>query len=212
MKFGTILADPPWDYQRTSRQGDAAHKKLSGYSDMHYAPLTTSSLCDLPVGDLARDDSVLLLWTTWPFVPAAVKVMESWGFKFVTGLPWVKVTASHAGLEYGVGYWFRGCTEPLLVGRRQKSYRTNMQGILTGDLAGLAVRSLGHSRKPQDVYHLAEAFPGPYLELFARGDQRPGWHQCGDEHEWSKGEHIAESIQRLCVMGDPVKMPNGGTA
>ena len=40
-----------------------------------------------------------------------------------------------------------------------------------------------HSRKPDEQYEIIESCsPGPYLELFARG-QRPGWVQCGNQVE-----------------------------
>lgn len=187
MKFGTIVADPPWNYEKTSR-----HDKLSGYSDVEYAPLTTERLRSLPVGDLAGDESVLLLWATWPFVPDALTVMAAWGFEFVTGLPWVKVGRTYTDLPYGVGYWFRGATEPVLVGKRRKSYRTNMVGILAPRLK--------HSRKPDNVYDLAErgGLPAPYLELFAR-QVRDGWTAVGNECPDTPGEDIEVSLKRLLV-------------
>jgi N6-adenosine-specific RNA methylase IME4 len=40
-----------------------------------------------------------------------------------------------------------------------------------------------HSRKPDEVYELIEqCSPGPYLELFARGE-REGWEQWGNQVE-----------------------------
>jgi len=47
----------------------------------------------------------------------------------------------------------------------------------------VAPRPSGHSRKPDQQYDIAEAMVpgGPYLELFARGDIRPGWNAWGDE-------------------------------
>jgi len=184
MTFGTIVADPPWAYEKTSR-----HHKLSGYSDAEYNPLTTKELCALPIGDLATDESVLFLWTTWPFVPDALQVVDAWGFQYVTGLPWVKLDGRNQ-LHYGVGYWFRGCTEPILVAKRGKSYRSNLVGILT--------QELGHSRKPEHVHEMVErgGFPGPYLEVFAR-QQRHGWTTVGNECPSTRGEDIRVSLDRL---------------
>lgn len=189
MKFGTILADPPWAYGKTSR-----HEKLSGYSDAQYPPLTTGDLCDLPVGDLARDDSVLMLWSTWPFLEDAYKVIRAWGFQPVTALPWVKVTSKDPmALQYGVGYWFRGAAEPLLIGKRKKAYRTNHTGILAPGMK--------HSRKPDGVYELAETgddpFPGPRLELFGRRS-REGWTVLGNEAP-GDGLDIRDSLRKLTV-------------
>ena len=42
-------------------------------------------------------------------------------------------------------------------------------------------RKREHSRKPDELYDLIEAYsPGPRLELFARGS-RPGWTTWGDQ-------------------------------
>lgn len=184
LKFGTIIADCPWNYAKTS--GDP---RMRGNIEKHYEPLTTARLCELPVRELARDDSVLLLWTTWPFLRDALNVMDAWGFTYVTGLSWVKIQHDHTMLHYGTGYWVRGCTEPILVGKRKRSFRTNYAGFIGEDL--------GHSRKPESLFELAEgALPGPYLELFARR-ARPGWTSIGNEAPATFGEDIAASIDRL---------------
>lgn len=171
--FGVVLADPPWAYQTTT-----GHAKLSGYSDSQYDPLTTEALCALPVENLVSEDAVLLLWATWPFIADALRVIDAWGFEFVTGLPWIKTQADITKLAYGVGYWFRGVTEPILVAKRGKAYRNPALGILHA-AAGLASPRLEHSRKPDDVYELAEFYPGPHLELFARRP-RDGWISVGN--------------------------------
>jgi N6-adenosine-specific RNA methylase IME4 len=174
MKFGTIIVDPPWNYQ-----GTTGHVRLSGYSDQEYGALTTTDLRRLPIGPLAADNAVLLLWTTWPFLLDAAKLCETWGFQYVTGLPWVKTTKTDIWkAHYGVGYWGRGCTEPILIGKRGAAYRTNHTFLLSP--------AIGHSRKPDSIYELAESFPGPRLELFARthedqGACTDGWYQLGDE-------------------------------
>lgn len=184
LSYGAIIADPPWDYAPTSR-----HRKLSGYSEGQYKPITTQDLCNLPVGNLANDDSVLFLWTAWPFIKDALQVLDAWGFDFVTGLPWVKVDSKEQ-LTYGVGYWFRGCTEPILVGKRKRAYRSNLSGIIS--------QELGHSRKPEHIHELVErgGFPQPYLELFGR-QERQGWTVVGDECPSTKGEDIRVSVNRL---------------
>lgn len=205
MTFGTIIADPPWAYEkltksrkeagrsRSVRESDGSTKTyyLSGYSSHdEYKPLKTADLCELPVRDLARDDSVLLLWTTMPMINEAMKVIEAWGFTYVTGMPWVKIDGIIPPKPvYGVGYWFRGATELILVGKRKKSYRTNYIGFMS--------ESFEHSRKPDDLHGLAEAcFPGPYLELFGRRS-RSGWTVLGDESPECKGEDIAVSLKKM---------------
>lgn len=173
-KYRTILADPPWSY----RSGD-----VKGAAAGQYPTMDDQAIAALPVGDLAARDAVLFLWATWPKLPEALAVIRAWGFTYLTGLPWIKI----AGLprldlfgevdirpQYGVGYWFRGCSEALLIARRgDVSPPTN-------GWVGLLSRNLRHSRKPDDVYAIAESLPGPYLELFCRR-KRAGWASWGNE-------------------------------
>lgn len=188
MKFGTLIVDPPWAYSKSSR-----HESLTGFSSQHYAPLTTKDLCELPVGELAADTSVLALWTTWPFIPDALKCIDAWGFQFITGLPWVKVDGK-GDPAYGVGYWFRGATEPLLIAKRPggASFRSNFTGIMSPGLK--------HSRKPESVHEVAETnWVGPYLELFAR-QARDGWTTVGNEAPGHEGVDIRESVAKLIAL------------
>lgn len=179
MKFGTLLVDPPWSYNRTTKtSGKTANShKLSGYADTKYGFLTTDELCELPLWALGSDESVLLLCTTWPFLPDALRLIEAWEYEYVTGLTWVKTGQKLSDVAYGVGYWFRGATELVLVGKRDKAYRTNLVGLVQDDLVS---PRLEHSRKPKSIYQVGESFPEPRLELFAR-EQRPGWYSLGDE-------------------------------
>lgn len=172
IRYGVILADPPWCY----------HNSLRGSAASQYPTMKPESICDLPVAALAAEDSVLLLWATWPMLPMAMQVIERWGFRYVTGFPWVKVCgismSSFGGIEihprWGVGFWARGASEPLLIAKRGKAKPPEM------DFMGLLGPNVRHSRKPDSAYEFAEALPGPYLELFARRT-RPGWHVWGNE-------------------------------
>lgn len=173
-QFGVILADPPWNY---------ANAGCRGAAENHYPTMTVDDICTLPIVTLAGDNSVLLLWATWPQLQEAFQVIQAWGFKYVTGFPWVKITSEPSQTQwgsweiqpqYGVGFWMRGCTEPLLIARRG-----NVSPPTDG-LIGLLSENYRHSRKPENVYHYAETLSGPYLELFARR-QRLGWHSWGNE-------------------------------
>lgn len=134
------------------------------------------------------------MWTTWPFIGDALKVSEAWGFEHVTGLPWVKITKNDR-LDYGVGYWMRGASEPILLSKKPggPSHRRPWLGLLTeDDPATLVAENLGHSRKPDSLHEIVEGrkatdeqkatepYPGPWLELFARRP-RPNWVTVGNE-------------------------------
>lgn len=174
-KYGVILADPPWEYSNTGV--NAAARK-------HYPTMDALAIGYLPVRDLAADNSVLLMWATWPMLGVAMDIMEEdWEFAYITGFPYIKVTSVARNLftdaleirvGYGVGFWSRGCSEPLLIGRR------GQPALPEGDLIGLLSPNLFHSRKPDDIYEYAESLEGPYCELFARR-KREGWHAWGNE-------------------------------
>jgi site-specific DNA-methyltransferase (adenine-specific) len=175
-KYGVILADPPWAYHNWS-------ERKQGAAAAEYPTMSVAQLKALPVESLAADNSVLLLWGTWPkLAEACLPVMEAWGFRYITGFPWVKITEIGSSLwggveisvQYGVGFWARGCTELVLIGKRGNA-KPPESGFI-----GLLSPNLYHSRKPDDLYEYAEAMPGPYLELFARRS-REGWDVWGNE-------------------------------
>jgi N6-adenosine-specific RNA methylase IME4 len=199
VKFGTVIADPPWNYGGTS--GD---KRLRGYSDQHYKPLTTEDLASLPLGNIVTDDAVLFLWTNGPFLVSgeAQRVAVGWGFTPVTLMYWNKTTSealygavTHLG---GVGYWFRGNCEPILVAKRKKSYRWAAHPDWDArDKSALFAAPKGrHSSKPDHLHDLIERslYPKPYLELFGRRP-RDGWTVVGGDIPLS--EDIRDSIARL---------------
>lgn len=179
-KYGVIVADPPWPYRITIKQGTV---------EGQYDTMTDEDLKAIPVPELALPDSVLLLWGTWPKLPQALALMESWGFDYVTGFPWVKTTSGN-NFDYGVGYWVRGVSEYVMVGKRggvsvEPLRMKGFMGLLAENSNGspelwLGGPNLQHSRKPDSVHQLAEALPGPYLELFARRP-RHGWTVFGNE-------------------------------
>jgi N6-adenosine-specific RNA methylase IME4 len=145
--------------------------------------MTVDEICALNVESVADDDAVLLLWSTWPQVVGAMRVIESWGFEYVTGFPWVKlyeppVTDLFGEHKirptWGTGAWVRGCSEPIFICRRGNASPPEAHFM------GLISARMQHSRKPEDIYEYAEAFPGPYLEMFARR-RRDGWDAFGNE-------------------------------
>lgn len=173
-KYKVIVADPPWRYANAGCRGAAGN---------HYSTMGLQQICDLPVQRIAQDNSILLLWATWPQLREGLDVIKAWGFDYLTGFPWLKITGdpskTHWGEwdikpQYGVGFWVRGCSEPLLIARRGKVSPP------TDGLIGLLSENLRHSRKPENIYHYAESLKGPYLELFARRKRR-GWDSWGNE-------------------------------
>ncbi|SNR40572.1 S-adenosylmethionine-binding protein [Paracoccus sediminis] len=176
VKFGTILADPPWQFQNRTGKMAPEHKRLSRYPTM-----TLDAICDLPVEAVADARSHLYLWVPNALLPEGLKVMEHWGFKYKSNLIWYKVRKDGGPDRRGVGFYFRNVTEILLFGVRGKDVRTLAPGRSQENV--IATQKREHSRKPDEQYDLIEACSwGPRLEMFARGP-RKGWTVWGNQAE-----------------------------
>jgi N6-adenosine-specific RNA methylase IME4 len=176
--FPTILADPPWRF--TNRTGKVApeHRRLARYETM-----TLEDICALPVEGVAARTAHLYLWTPNALLPDALKVMAAWGFQYKGNLVWHKVRKDGGSDGRGVGFYFRNVTEMCLFGVRGPKARTLAPGRSQVNM--IETRKREHSRKPDEQYAIIEACsPGPYLELFARGE-RPGWTVWGNQAEKS---------------------------
>ena len=166
-KFGTVLADPPWQFQNRTGKMAPEHKRLSRYSTM-----SLSEIKSLPVSSVVRETAHLYLWVPNALLNEGLEVMQSWGFTYKTNLIWYKVRKDGGPDRRGVGFYFRNVTEMILFGIRGKGARTLQPGRCQENL--ISSRKREHSRKPDEQYDLIEACsPGPFLEMFARGP-RPG--------------------------------------
>jgi N6-adenosine-specific RNA methylase IME4 len=164
--FGVIYADPPWNY---SLDYEGSSRSISN----QYDTMTIDAICSMDVP--AEKDCILYLWATAPLLPEALQVISAWGFNYKSCAVWDKVAM-------GMGYWFRGQHELLLVGVR---------GRVTSPPSSLRVPSVlrchrgRHSAKPEQVRHWIEQwYPNtPKLEMFSRL-KRPGWEVFGNQIEY----------------------------
>ncbi|RIH84402.1 MT-A70 family methyltransferase [Calidithermus roseus] len=173
--YGAILADPPWQFVNRTGKVAPEHKRLS-----RYPTLTLDEIKEIPVSLVAAENSHLYLWVPNALLKEGLEVMEAWGFRYKTNLIWHKIRKDGGPDGRGVGFYFRNTTEMVLFGvrgylRTLKRGRTQVNIIKT--------QKREHSRKPDELYEIIESCsPGPYLELFARG-QRPNWDQWGNQVE-----------------------------
>lgn len=178
-RFGTVLADPPWQFSNRTGKIAPEHKRLARYSTM-----TTDEIAALPIGDHAAETSHLYLWAPNALLPDGLRVMQAWGFTYKSNIVWYKTRKDGGPDGRGVGFYFRNVTEILLFGVKGKNARTREAGRRQVNI--IPSRKREHSRKPDEAYDIIEACSaGPYLELFARGT-RPGWTAWGnqaDEYE-----------------------------
>ena len=173
-KFGTILADPPWQFQNRTGKVAPEHKRLQ-----RYGTLLLNQISALPVAAGAADVCHLYLWVPNALLAEGLDVMRQWGFTYKSNLVWHKVRKDGGSDGRGVGFYFRNVTELILFGVRGKNARTLSPG--RRQVNYLRSRKREHSRKPDEQYEIIEACsPGPFLELFARGD-RANWSSWGNQ-------------------------------
>jgi N6-adenosine-specific RNA methylase IME4 len=185
-RFPVILADPPWHFE--------AYNETSGVeraAGNHYPTMALDEICALPVKRLATDSAALFLWTTAPHLHEAIRVIEAWGFGYRTNICWVKN-------RFGLGYYVRNQHELLLV-----ATRGDMPAPAPSRRPSSVIMSpkREHSRKPDEAYELIERmYPDlPKIELFARGEARPGWAAWGNQAPGATGPASRE---------DPGEMPD----
>ena len=120
--------------------------------------MSIDELCALKVP--AAKDSVLYLWATASKLLEAVAVIAAWGYIYKTHAIWDKK-------KVGMGYWFRGQHELLMVATRGK-----MSPPAQPDRIGSVIRARrgSHSSKPDQVRDwIAKWYPNERkMEMFAR--------------------------------------------
>lgn len=181
MKYGGILADPPWAYAMRSEKG------YDKSPEAHYATMPLDQIKALPVSHLAGPDCLLFLWSTWPHLVQAQAVMKAWGFTYITGGSWTKRTPLSKA-AFGTGYVLRSSTEPYLVGRigapqiHSRSERNLIEAAEIPD--GIESLRREHSRKPPEMREMIERLrPRAHCaELFAR-EPWPGHEVWGNQTE-----------------------------
>jgi N6-adenosine-specific RNA methylase IME4 len=200
-RFGTILADPPWQFQNRTGKIAPEHKRLSRYGTM-----ALSEIQSLPVAHAAETTAHLYLWVPNALLPEGLTVMREWGFQYKGNIVWRKIRKDGGSDGRGVGFYFRNVTELILFGTRGKNARTLQPGRTQVNY--LESRKREHSRKPDEQYEIIEACSrGPFLELFARG-QRKNWvtwgNQADESYEptWSTYANHSRSAPSLELFGD----------
>ena len=171
-RYGVILADPAWLFANYSEKGEVKNPVA------HYDCLPTDEMAKWPVADVAKPDSVMVMWGCWPMAPDAFRLLAAWGFTYKTGGAWAKQSSTGQRLAFGPGYIYRAASEFWIVGTIGQP-RVKSRSIRNLILA--PVRE--HSRKPDQMHGDIEAlWDGPYLELFAR-QPRVGWDAFGNDAE-----------------------------
>ncbi len=163
-----LVADPPWRYdfaETESRQIENQYPTADAEEIAKHL--------ELPWAPKIADDCVLFMWATAPKLQEAFIVLDGWGFEYKTHAVWDKE-------KIGMGYWFRGQHELLIVATRGKKSPPEASNRFSSMFR--EKRDSKHSKKPQCVYEAIEAmFPKDVkFEMYCR-EPRKGWEVGGNE-------------------------------
>jgi N6-adenosine-specific RNA methylase IME4 len=178
LSYDVIIADPATRFETYSAAGESKSPQAQ------YETMTWSELEALPVSTLGRGDAILMLWACWPSLRESIRLLDTWGFRYVTGGAWHKRT-KHGKTAFGTGYVLRSASEPYLIGTLGSPLTANnvRNVIETEDLDVIDAEARGHSRKPDEQYDYCNRLAPRALrfaELFAR-QSWPGWDAWGNE-------------------------------
>jgi len=167
-KYKTIYCDPPWH-----EQGGGQIKRGA---DRHYNLMKTKDIINMKdfIDEIADDDCHLYIWATNNYLEDAFKVINAWGFKYITTITWLKD-------KFGLGQYYRGITEHCLFCRRGMLPYKTIDGKRQQGVSGFIAPREEHSVKPIDMRRMIEKVSyAPRIELFAR-QKTKGWDVWGDE-------------------------------
>lgn len=171
-KYQIIYADPPWRYDFSKKTVDSI--------EYHYPTMELEEICALEVP--SEYNALLYLWATAPKLLEALEVIKSWGFTYKTHAIWDKG-------RIGIGYWFLGQHELLLVATKGKFSPPKDTERISSVIKETKTE---HSKKPEYVRDLiSKWYPKETkLELFARENPQlrldgtntfDGWDIWGNE-------------------------------
>lgn len=209
-KFGLIYCDIPRHFNvRSDETG------MDRAPENHYRTMTFDDLLNLPIPDIAADDSILVFWSTAASLFDDIEIMAEWGFAALRprdefgklckengcALPPIGEGSYRSmqvwdKINIGMGYWFRDRHEFTMIGVRGNAVPP-ARG--TQDESLFSEKKGKHSAKPNRVAEMLQRlWPNtPTIELFAR-DRRPwtNWTIWGNE---APSEIIAPSNRKTSL-------------
>jgi len=164
--FDIIYADPPWKYDFS----ETASREI----EKNYPTMDLDKLKDKLKEDKFKvaDNAVLFMWATAPKLREALELMDAWGFEYKTHAIWDKQ-------KIGMGYWFRGQHELLIVGVKGEFSPPEQEDRVS---SVISIKRTKHSKKPDEIRDLISKWYPMHnkIELFAR-EKHEGWDVWGNE-------------------------------
>lgn len=174
-KYDIILADPPWEYS-----GRIKSSNEKGYTHVtdHYPTMTGKEIMAMSdtIKNISKDNCLLLMWTTGPYMQYSIDVMKEWGFDYKTvAFVWEKQRVN-------MGAYTMSSCEFVILGKKGKIPQRSARNVRQF----LSEKRTRHSKKPEEIMDRIDSiFNGggiSKIELFAR-NSRSGWDSWGNEIE-----------------------------
>ena len=170
-KYDIIYADPAWEMPNRRLGG--------GDISLNYSTMTMQEISDLPVMDIAKDDSLLFMWVVSLHLPKCIEIGIDWGFQYKT-----IVFNWHKQMPIQTIYTMAE-TEICLLFKRGKIPQPRGKHNIR---QFLSCKRGSNSVKPLEIKHrITEMFPTQSkIELFARPSPLfkgldDGWDYWGNE-------------------------------
>jgi N6-adenosine-specific RNA methylase IME4 len=162
--YRTIVVDPPWPIQKLDRD-----VRPNQVASLDYPTMSLEEIKAFVIP--ATEAAHLYLWTTQKYLPAALTIMEAWGFKYLFTMVWHKP----GGFQpFGLPQY--NC-EFILFGRKGGIDFLDTKAFPTC----FSAPRREHSRKPDEFYELVNRVsPGPRIDIFTR-EHHDGFDGFGNE-------------------------------
>lgn len=173
-KYDVIYADPPWRFNVWSRETG-----LGRSADKHYPTMKKQDIEELPINNIAKDNSVLFMWATFPCLEQALELIKKWGYTYKTcAFTWIKKNKKSGSDFIGMGYYTRANAEVCLLASKGKSLKRVNRSVRQVIQSPIEE----HGKKPAEIRTRIEELFGDVarIELFAR-QHAEGWDCWGNE-------------------------------